>query len=147
MSKKLNPNAHIFSVLVHNADTLRLVNELAAKFNNRNAVLNDALDIGVPILYARIFGKDVKQSRESKSHSPSVGREIKELRRVIDDLFIEMNVQETMLAGLFNALVAQLDGDAVNPEGLRDGSLCDLPELVARIKDDLIDTRKRSDDE
>lgn len=147
MPKSHNKEPTFFALRIHNADTLQLVNELAAKFKNRNAVLNDALDIGVPILYARIFGKDVKQSRESKSYSPSVGREIKELRRVIDDLFIEMNVQETMLAGLFNALVAQLDGDAVNPEGLRDGSLCDLPELVARIKDDLIDTRKRSDDE
>lgn len=145
--KSTNKNTALICVRVHEDDTLQLINELAKKFNNRNAVLNDALDIGVPILYARIFGKDVKQSRESKSHSPSVGREIKELRRVIDDLFIEMNVQETMLAGLFNALVAQLDGDAVNPESLRDGSLCDLPELVAKIKEDLIDTRKRSDDE
>ncbi len=146
MSTRFDNNSIRYSVLIHNADTLLLINELAVKFKNRNAVLNDALDIGVPILYARIFGKDVKQSREQKSHSPSVGREIKELRRVIDDLFIEMNVQETMLAGLYNALLAYLLGGAINPEGLLDGSLCDLPELVAKIKEDLIDTRKRSDE-
>lgn len=145
-NKPPNSNAKYFTLRVHNADTLALINELAVKLGNRNAVLNDALDIGVPILYARIFGKDVKQSREQKSHSPSVGRELKELRRVIDDLFIEMNVQETMLAGLFNALIAYLAGTVINAESLIDGSLCDLPELVAKIKEDLIDTRNRSDE-
>lgn len=143
MSRKPNPKARSFTTYIHNADTFNLLNELVAKFgNNRTAVLNDALDIGVPILYARVFGKDVKQSREQKSHNPSVGREMKELRRVIDDLFIEMNVQETMLAGLFNALIAYASGGAINAESLLDGSFCDLPELVAKIKEDLIETRK-----
>lgn len=147
MGRKLNPQAKSFTVCIHNADTFNLINELIAKLkNDRTTVINDALDIGVPILYARIFGKDVKQSREQKSHSPSVGRELKELRRVIDDLFIEMNVQETMLAGLFNALSAYLAGTVINAESLTDGSLCDLPELVAKIKEDLIDTRNRSDE-
>lgn len=147
MSTKFNKKATRFSVLIHNADTLQLINELADKLGGkRNAVLNEALDIGVPILYARIFGKDVKQANEQKAHSPSVGRELKELRRVIDDLFIEMNVHETMLAGLYNAEIAKLDGTPVNAEALRDGSLCDLPELVAKIKEDLIDTRNRSDE-
>lgn len=142
MSKKLTEAP--YSLRIHNVDTLTLINELAIKLGNRNAVLNDALDIGVPILYARVFGKDVKKEREQKDQRPSVGRELKELRRVIDDLFIEMNVQETMVAGLFNTLIAQLDGSAVNAESLRDGSICDLPELVAKIKEDLIGT-KRSD--
>lgn len=141
MATKFDQKATRYSLLIHNADTLSLINELATKLSNRNAVLNDALDIGVPILYARIFGKDVKETREQKSHNPTVGRELKELRRVIDDLFIEMNVQETMLAGLFNALIAQAEGVAVNAESLRDGSLCDLPELVARIKEDLLEIR------
>lgn len=146
MSNKFNKKATRFSVIVHNDDTLQLLNELAEKFQNRNLVLNDALNIGVTILYARIFNKDVQQSHEQKSHSPSVGRELKEVRRVIDDLFVEMNVLETMLAGLFNAQITQADGNAVNAESLRDGSLCDLPELVAKIKEDLIETRKRSDE-
>ncbi len=148
MGKKLNLNANIFSVLIHNADTLSLINELAAKIKNRNSVLNDALDIGVPILYARIFGKETKvPSEQSSPHSPKVGRELKELRKVIDDLFIEMAVQETLLAALFNAKVAELDGETVNAENLRDGSLCDLPELVAGLKADLTEPPKRGDGE
>lgn len=148
MSTKFNKKATRYSVLVHNNDTLQLINELADKLGGkRNPVLNDALDIGVPILYARIFGKEVKQTNEQRSHSPSVGRELKELRRVIDDLFIETNVLETMLAGLYNVQTATLDGTPVNAEGLLDGSLCDLPELVAKIKEDLIEMRqKRGDD-
>lgn len=141
-----NKNAVLFSTRIHNADTLALVNELAVKLGNRNAVLNEALDIGVPIMYARIFGKTVKNELSAKlPHSPTVGRELKELRKVIDDLFIEMAIQETMISGIFNALVAQLDGEPVNAETLRDGSLCDLPELVAGLKDDLIGMTKRSD--
>ena len=127
---------------IRNADTLALVNELAVKLGKRSVVLNDALDIGVRILYARIFNKDVQQTNEQKSHNPSVGRELKELRRVIDDLFIAMNVLETMVAGLYNALIAQADGVPINAEGLRDGSMCDLPELVAKIKEDLIGARR-----
>ncbi len=142
--RKPNPNAASYSLYIHNADTLSLVNELAAKSGNRNAVLNDALDIGVPILYARIFGKDAKTPSEQKPlYSPSVGRELKELRRVIDDLFVEMTVQETMLAGLYNAKIAALDGDDINAEALRDGSMCDLPELVAGLKADLTEKPKR----
>lgn len=148
MSKpKFKQDAIDITLRVRNADTYTLINELAVKLGKRSVVLNDALDIGVPILYARIFGKEVQQSHEQKSHSPSVGRELKELRRVMDDLFVEMNVQETMLAGLFNALIAQADGEPVNAEGLRDGSLCDLPELVAKIKEDLIETRQKRGDE
>lgn len=147
MSKpKFKEDAKDITLRVRNADTLALIYELAVKLGKRSEVLNDALDIGVPILYNRIFGKDVQQSREQKSHSPSVGRELKELRRDVDDLFIEVNVQETMLAGLFNALLAYANGEEINPEGLSDGSLCDLPELVAKIKEDLIETRKRSDE-
>lgn len=147
MSKKFNPNSNMFSVLVHNDETLLLINELAKKFGKRNVIVNDALDIGVPILYARIFGKggNVEQSA-AQQYSPSVGRELKELRRVIDDLFIEMNVQETMLAGIFNARLAELDGESVNAEALRDGSLCDLPELVAGMKADLTAAHKRGDE-
>ncbi|WP_251547219.1 hypothetical protein [Pumilibacter intestinalis] len=143
---KFNLNAADITLRIHNADTLALVNELAVKLGNRSAVLNEALDIGVPIMYARIFGKAGNpESAPAPAYSPSVGREMKELRRVIDDLFIEMAIQETMIAGLFNATVAQLDGEAVNAETLRDGSLCDLPELVSGLKEDLIGMTKRSD--
>lgn len=144
MGKKLNPDANIFSVLVHNANTLRLIGELAKMLKNRNAVLNEILDIGVPILYARIFGGENKTEKAKQECKPSVGRELKELRRVIDDLFIEMTVQETMLAGLFNAKVAALDGEDVNAESLLDGSMCDLPELVAGIKADLTKNEKKN---
>lgn len=138
MSKKLNPNANIFSVLVHDAETLSLINELAAKFGNRNAVLNDALKLGIPVLYSRVFGKDVDAEKEKRGHSPSVSRELKELRKGVDDLFIALNIAETLIAGLYNARVAELKGEDVHAESLLDGSLCDLPELVAGIKAELI---------
>lgn len=142
MSKKnYNEKAYLYSIRLHNVNTVNLINELSKTTGNRNAILNEALDIGIPLLHARIFGKGTKKEIEQTPYSPSVGRELKLLRRVIDDLFIEMNVQETMLAGLFNALIAQTDGEEINAESLRDGSLCDLPELVARIKEDLLEER------
>lgn len=144
--KKPNTNAAYYSTYIHNADTLALINELAAKLGNRNAVLNDALDIGVPILYARIFGKDVKQSHEQSAHSPAVGRELKELRKVIDDLFVLFNVQEAMLASLFNVKAAELDGKQINSKQLLNGSLSALPEFIAGIKADLT-TRRGGGDE
>ncbi len=135
--KPTDKNAALICVRVHEDDTLKLINELAVKFKNRNAVLNDALNIGVPILYARIFGKDVKQASEQEPHNPSVGREIKELRKVIDDVFVQMLSVETMVAGLFNAKTDELNGDEVSAAGLLDGSGCELPEFVAGLKDDL----------
>ena len=138
MKKKFDKDAVRFSVLVHDADTLSLINELAAKFKNRNAVLNDILNIGAPIYYARVFGKDVKSEQAKREHNPSVGRELKALRKDLDDLFVGFSIVETLAAGIFNVLLMQLDGEEVNAEALRDGSLCDLPELVAEIKADLI---------
>lgn len=143
--KKHNPQAVSFSLYIHDAKTLELINELAAKFGNRNAVLNDALRLGVPTLYARVFGKEVAVDKDKTSRSPTVGRELKELRRGSDDLFVELAVIETMIAGLYNAKLAELDGDDVNAESLRDGSLCDLPELVAGIKADLIGATRGND--
>lgn len=127
-----------FSIRIRNDETLSLINELAEKRNNRNAVLNDALDIGVKVLYSREFGKDVDAEKKKREHNPSVARELKELRKGVDDLFVAFSIVETLVAGLYNAKTAELDGDDVHAEALRDGSLCDLPELVAEIKADLI---------
>ena len=101
-------------------------------------MLNDALDVGVPIVYSRVFGKDVDAEKKKREHNPSVARELKELRKGVDDLFVAFSIVETLVAGLYNAKTAELDGDDVHAEALRDGSLCDLPELVAEIKADLI---------
>ena len=141
MSKKTQSQRQYLSVLVHDVETLSLINEIAQKYKSRNAVLNDALNIGVPTLYARVFGKDVAAEKEKRRHDPAVGRELKELRKGLDDLFIAHSIIETLIAGLYSAKTAELDGDDVNAEALRDGSLCDLPEFVAGIKDDLMRLR------
>lgn len=141
-SKKQPPN--FFALRIHNSDTLRMIEEMLSNFKNRNAVLNEALDLGAPILYARIFGGESKAEKAKQEYRPSVARELKELRRVIDDLFIENNVIEMLLAALFNAKVAALGGEEVNAEALLDGSMCDLPELVAGLKADLTGNEDRN---
>ena len=137
MSKKHNSESGYFSLYIRSEETMSLINELVLKSGNRNAVLNEALDIGITILYSRTFGKDMDEEKKKREHNPSVARELKELRKVIDDLFVLMNVHETMIAGLFNVKAAELDGEEVNAESLLDGSMCDLPELVAGLKADL----------
>lgn len=136
MSQKQTNIPH--SIRIRNEETLQLMNELAEKYKNRNKALNDALDVGVQIIYAREFGKDVGEEKKKREHSPSTTRELKELRRVIDEIFVALAPLEVMLSGLFNAKAAELDGEELHGEELRDGSLCDLPELVAGIKADLI---------
>ncbi len=140
--RKPQKEAICFTIRIHDAKTLELINELTAKLGNRNAVLNDALKLGAPTLYARVFGKEVETEKIQSKHSPTVGRELKELRRGSDDIFIELAVIETMIAGLYNVKIAQLSGEDVNAESLIDGSMCDLPELVAGIKTDLIGATK-----
>lgn len=142
-----NKNAALFSTRIHNMDTLQLINELAEKFGNRNAVLNNILDIGAPILYAQFFGKETKAARAEKStHNPSVGRELKELRKITDDMFVLFNVQEALLASLTNVKAAELNGEKVNAAQLLNGSMSALPEFVAGIKADLT-TRRGGGDE
>ena len=119
-------------------ETIALINELAEKRGNRNAVLNDALDIGVKVLYSREFGKDVDAEKKKREHNPSTTRELKELRRLVEEIFVELAPLEVMLAGLFNVKADELDGEDVRGEALRGGALCDLPELAAGIKADLI---------
>lgn len=136
--RKAQKEASRFTLRVHNAKTLTLINGLIDKRNNRNELLNEILDIGVTILYSRVFSKDVDAEKEKRGHSPSVSRELKELRKGVDDLFIALNIAETLIAGLYNARVAELKGEDVHAESLLDGSLCDLPELVAGIKAELI---------
>lgn len=138
MSKKLNSESGYFSLYIRSGETMSLINELAEKRGNRNAVLNDALDIGVKVLYSREFGKDVDAEKKKREHNPSTTRELKELRRLVEEIFVELAPLEVMLAGLFNVKADELDGEDVRGEALRGGALCDLPELAAGIKADLI---------
>ena len=136
--RKAQKEASKFTLYVRKDETVALINELAEKRGNRNAVLNDALDIGVKVLYSREFGKDVDAEKKKREHNPSTTRELKELRRLVEEIFVELAPLEVMLAGLFNVKADELDGEDVRGEALRGGALCDLPELAAGIKADLI---------
>ena len=144
MSRKPNKEATRFSVAVYNDNTLQMLNEIAAKFGNRTTALNEALDIGVPQLYERYFQKEIKAAADGKNElaerSILVDEELSKIRRVIDDLFIEMNAQEVLLAGLYNVKMLELDGRTPTSQALADGSLCELPEFVAGIKEDMTNT-------
>lgn len=140
MSQKTQTNIP-HSIRIRSEETLQLINELAEKSKNRNKVLNDALDVGVQILYSREFGKDLDEEKKKREHNPSTTRELKELRRVIDEIFVALAPLEVMLSGLFNAKAAELDGKELHGEELRGGAICDLPELAAGIKADLIGSK------
>lgn len=145
MSKRPDKNATRFSLAVYDDYTLSMLNELAEKFGNRNAVLNEALDIGVPQLYEKYFRNKVKTAAaanaDSATSSRGVEKQLDEILRTMDDLFVEMNVQETMLAGLYNVKMLELDGAPPTSQALREGNLSDLPELVAGIKEDMTTPR------
>lgn len=141
--KSFDKTATLFSTRIHDEKTLSLINELADKLGNRNAVINDALKLGVPTLYARVFGKDVGTEKEKREHAPSMGRELKEMRKDFDELFATFSVVETLVAGLYNAKIAEHSGEDGIAERLSDGSICALPELAAEMKADLM--RHRSE--
>lgn len=151
MPKKQKKEPTFCGLRIYDDDILQLINELTIKREvSRNVVLNNALSIGVPILYAQIFGNEAKQiqaaTNEKAQHSPSSARELKELRRVIDDIFVLFNVTEALLASLTNAKAAELDGKKLNSKQLLNGSLSALPEFVAGIKADLTTRRGGSDE-
>ena len=127
---------------IHNASTMQLVNELAEKRGNRNAVLNDILDRGAPLLYAEVFGGKTSPAQPSGKVQPSVGRELKELRRDLDDVYVLLNIFEPMIVGLYNLAAEQLDGEPVNAEELRSGTLSDLPPELADIKREITERHR-----
>lgn len=136
MNNKFNKDAVRYSLLLHDADMRDLINELAEKKGNRNTVLNVALQIGVPMLYAREFGKEQPGSSEPAS-APAIGRELKEIRKIQSEMFVEISILEPLLAGLYNVKIDELDGKTVNSKRLLDGSIGELPELVAKYKQEL----------
>lgn len=150
MPKKQNNKPTFCAVRTHDDDMIQLIDELAPRLGSRNAALCAALSIGMPILYAQIFGKEAKQmqaaTNEKAQHNPNSARELKELRRVIDDVFVLFNVTEALLASLTNVKAAELNGEKVNAAQLLNGSMSALPEFVAGIKADLT-TRRGGGDE
>lgn len=136
----------LLSIRIKDADVLSLLYELVKKTGNRNAVLNEALNIGVPLLYERTFNKEVTINREKREIKLSTERKLKEILDNIKDLFVEMITQEVMIAGLYNTKIAELDGETVRAEELLDGSICDLPELVAGLKADLTESCNGGDE-
>lgn len=134
MSK--DPNHITFRV--SNKKILRFIEELTTKFKNKSTVLNEILDIGAPILYARIFGKGRDTAAAEGSSAPDTTRELKELRLDCDDIFVMLNILEPMLAALFNIALAQLENDTVNPQELKLGLLGDLPPALADMKKEIV---------
>lgn len=121
------------TIRIEKIDTVKMIDALAAQgaFRSKNEILNRALEYGLPLVNATIFGKSkITQGENSRE----LARELAGIKNQIVQQSITVNVIETLLAFLYNVETAKAEGIEITKEFIESGVLETLPENIAEVK-------------
>lgn len=120
------------TIRIENIDTLKMLEALSAHgaFHSKNEILNRALEYGLPLVNATIYGK----GRKTQEESAEVAREIAAIKNILVQQTIGLNVLETLLAFLYNVETAKAEGIEITKEFIDSGVLETLPDNIAEVK-------------
>lgn len=142
---KIQKRRNQFPLRIYHEDVLITLEELYAtnQFESMNDLLNRAVKIGAEEIY-KSFGK-----RGALGESELAGENLKSIldelshheRRTsltVDDIFVMLNVLETMVSSLYNIENARIRGEQVSAELMDVGFYAQLPKDFQLVKDELI---------
>lgn len=120
------------TIRIEKVDTLNMLETLAKQgtFRSKNDVLNRALEYGLPILNAAIYGNGKKTQEENVE----VARDLAAIKNILVQQTIGLNVIETLLAFLYNVETAKAEGIEITKEFIDSGVLETLPDNIAEVK-------------
>lgn len=140
-TRKENTRKNEFKLRVYDDEMLTSIYELmgSGRFGSMNDLLNLALGRGVDELYMAYGKKKALEPVEAPENTEHALRQIRTkldaLGSTCDDVFVMMNVLETLTAMLYNVERAVRNGEQVSDEMLEQGLFADLPSWVQEVKD------------
>lgn len=141
MKNKENTKKNSFHLRVYNEDMLTSLHELmgTGRFDSMNDLLNVALERGIVELYVEYGKKKALEpivAPENTEHAlRQMGVKLDVISSTCDDIFVLMNVLETLTAMLFNVERAHRNGEPVSDDMLEQGLFAELPSWVEEVKD------------
>lgn len=131
-----------FLVRIQDDDILSYIYDLlnSGIFASQNELLNRCLEAGVPEVYKEQFQRYPKGcARDGETiEEQKTQKELKELRLTVDELFVLMNISESLLATLYNTKLKEIEGESITSEMFDSGLLADLPPVLAEAKQELV---------
>ncbi len=133
-----------FPLRVYNEDVLVTLEELYStnQFESMNDLLGRAVKIGAEEIYKN-FGKrkalGVEPTEDNlKTKLDELSHHEKRTSLTVDDIFVMLNVLETMVSTLYNIEHNRLQGEQVSAELMDAGFYAHLPDDFQAVKDELI---------
>jgi hypothetical protein len=141
-----NTKKNAFTLRIGNANTLALFDDLLATkiFESKNTLANKILDAGIVGFAEKYLCKDVKTSLQNEPGQVGkdiVARDIRQIKATTEDTYVILMTLERLLSAVYNAKVAELQGETVSPDEFTSGILSELPEELQTIKDEIVRLR------
>lgn len=146
--KKTETRKNEFKLRIYDEDTLINLEELqkTGQYDSMNELLNKVIEKGAAAMLVSL-GKRGVLSDDSNMPEGATLLEIKNMLRsvaiTVDDIFVIMNIVETLGAIQFNIENAKLNKEPISEELLQSGAFSDLPDWLQEIKDIIIRSKHR----
>ena len=136
-------------IRITDVDLLETIEKLLPYYDSFNALANDALEHGLPLVLAEKTNKEITLGDE-----PEFGKEetdkprrrvesqpdprIDEVIRLLSELIINSTLDKAMLSGLFNAKIKELEDKPILADRLSRGLLNDTPNCLYAAEIDML---------
>ncbi len=132
-------------IRIHDNNNWKFIEELmlSSEYSkNFNAVINDALKIGLPLLYERTFNLTDYLKSQRKIANYENGYELRDLNNSVDELAVQVGIIKYLVTNLYNIELEKLEG-TLSVEQIEGGFLSSLPENLQEIEDSMLAANKR----
>ena len=134
-------------IRIYNLQTLDRMEILLGKgtYKSFNELANAALDIGVDMLYTRIFEpSEYSGGADKASNSDKLSAD--KLNAIItgqDEMSVNIAIVKSLLQILYSIWVSRNSGAGVSQEEIDCGLICDMPKFLKEVESDLIKAVRR----
>jgi hypothetical protein len=117
--------------------------EESGTFRSFNDIINRALAIGIPELYERTFNFEEYYGEEMSKTNDDVQHTLNKILALLNEATLNDNMTHWLLSSLFNAECRRADDVTVSSDMLKDGSLSSLPDMLEKIQNNYLKSRKK----
>lgn len=134
-----------FLVRVANIDTLKSIERLyeTKKFDSKNQMLNEIIERGLASLLSeygkhRTFDKPLDVTEQATAETlVDIKKILKQQQLNMDDIFVMLNVMESLCSILLNIKLSQLNDEHIDNEMIEAGYLSSLPDFLQQVKNEV----------
>lgn len=113
------------------------------KFKGFNDVINQALEIGVPLLFDKIMDFEEYYNKVKKIKTDLLEKNVREINITSDEMYITTQIIKTLVATLYNIEVAKLKDEPISGDIIESGLFGELPKNLQEIEENFNKRLKR----